>query len=868
MTKPIQQDPIDPDLLALDNCDREPIHRPGRVQPFGALVAGPMDLSRIDFASENAAEVIGIDARALLGTPMRDHFGSELVHGLRNVLSVSTSRTQRERVGRFEMGGRVVEAFVHRNPADQAVVEFEPFDGADEVVTASPIDQTRMMLAQAGQQRDLKRFLHVCVLGLRELIGYDRVMAYRYSPNGDGEVVAEVCAPGVESFLGLRYPAWDVPAQARALQVRNPVRMLSDVEQEPVALLGHAEDPATLDIALAHTRGVSPIHVEYLRNMGVGATLTIGLVVEGRLWGMFACHHMSRRVIRSDLRIAAELFGQMISLVIQQKQEIEASEARNRAGEARRRILTETNAAGDLLSAFPDMAPILRDVIACDGLAVLSGAQDDEPGTLRHVGSVPSEAAIRFIASGLDEDAGEPRHTEALADSGWGGAHDLNQSAGCLAVPCPAATPLHVLFFRDAKVRNVRWAGKPRKDITLGPNGARLSPRGSFAAYLEEQSGCSPEWTASDVEAGDELRKVLAQITSKSERAQLLRHKDMVTHQRQQDLMIAELNHRVKNILALIRSLSRQAKASSQSLESYAQALEQRISALAAAHDIAVSSNAQGVPLRGILEAELRPYLDGDAAQVVCAGPTVGLRADVAPMIALVFHEIVTNAAKYGALSTGEGIVQAKWSLENDGDLVFSWKELGGPEVAPPTRHGFGRSLIEKAIPYEFDGEVELTYAPGGAAVRFRLPARTLADPAEVEGKVIDNALVGEIGKIEKVANGASALMVEDNVVLAMDMVDSLTRLGAEQVETAGSVEEAIRAVREKAFDFAVLDMNLRGTVSFDVARALREKRTPFIFVTGYGSSIEVPEALDDVPILAKPIDDSSLSACLGRLLG
>ena len=165
---------------------------------------------------------------------------------------------------------------------------------------------------------------------------------------------------------------------------------------------------------------------------------------------------------------------------------------------------------------------------------------------------------------------------------------------------------------------------------------------------------------------------------AKSEREQLSRHKELVSHQRQQDLLIAELNHRVKNILALIRSLSRQAKDSSASLESYALALEQRIAALAAAHDLAVSDSMRGVSLRGILETELGPYIREDEAQAILSGPVVGLRADVAPMIALVIHEIVSNAAKYGALSTPEGIVQARWEQSDQG-LSFHWRELGGP---------------------------------------------------------------------------------------------------------------------------------------------------------------------------------------------
>ena len=846
---------VDPDDLALDNCDREPIHRPGQIQPFGVLLAGPLDLSRIDFISENAGELIGADAREVLGASFAKVLDRTIVHDIRNLLSLSSSRTQRERAGRYEIDGRTIEVFVHRNPGDQAVVELEPVEVADAAID-NPVDRMRLILGQASQQQSLDRFLRVCVHGLRDLIGYDRVKAYRYTSNGDGEVVAEARAANVESFLGLRYPAWDVPAQARALQVRNPVRMLSDVEQQPVGLLGHTEDPNSLDISLAHTRGVSPIHIEYLKNMGVEATLTIGLVVEGKLWGMFACHHMSPRVLRSDTRIAAELFGQMISLIIQQKLELDTTGARAKAEAARRRILAETDAATDLLHAFPELGPILSTVIDCDGLAVL------RDGKLQTMGSTPSAEAIRAIGERLPDDDNLIEGTDTLHGSGWAEGCELNDVAGCLQLRCTAVAPLQLLFFRNETTRDVKWAGNPEKEVKVGPMGPRLTPRGSFATYLEKMKGHSVDWSVVDMEAASELQRLLTQITTKGERAQLQRHKDLVNHQRQQDLMIAELNHRVKNILALIRSLSRQAMSSSASLESYAQALEQRISALAAAHDLAVSNTMQGVSLRGILETELRPYLTDDVAQVLMTGPVVGLRADVAPMIALVFHEVVTNAAKYGALSTVDGVVRAKWSLEEDG-LYFSWNEMGGPQVESPKRHGFGRSLIEKAIPYEFDGEVELDYATTGFSMRFRLPHDTLVD-LDTEQEV---KLVGRISEIKKVANGTRALMVEDNLVLAMDMVESLTRLGAETVETAGSLEEAMRYVRQQKFDFAVLDMNLRGTVSFEAAEMLREKGTALIFVTGYGSSVDVPETLEGVPILTKPIDDGTLSATLGKLL-
>jgi len=844
-----------PDDFDLNTCDLEPIHTPGRIQPFGVLLAGPFDLSSIDYCSANVDAYLGLPPKEILGKSFSALFGSAFSHDLRNLASMSTARSQRERLGIYTLPQGTFEVYLHVNPNQQSVVELEPAEPMDQSESGAPIDEMRKFLAAASARPTIKKMLDVCTVGLASLTGFDRVMAYQYEANGDGEVVSETLSNGVPSMLGLRYPAWDVPEQARAMQVKCPLRMLVDVRQKPVPVLITSSKLPALDMSLAHLRGISPIHVEYLQNMGVGATLTIGLVVDGRLWGMFACHHLEPRIIRSDVRIAVELFGQIISLMIKQKTDLMETSRRHKAAEAREHVLANTDAKTDLLHSFQDLAPILSQVIDADGLAITY------EGKSLTFGNTPSHDAIKALGK-YDEDEEDVIYAEDnLAGCALIDGQDLDDSAGTLLIRATAAYPLQLFFFRDEITKTLKWAGRPEKQMAAGPMGPRITPRGSFDAYLETRNGFSQPWTSVDLAAARELQILLTQITAKGERVQLMRHKDLVTHQRQQDLMIAELNHRVKNILALIRSLSRQAKASSASLESYAKALEQRIAALAGAHDLAVSNTMKGVSLRGILEAELAPYLADTRSQVLLTGPTIGLRADVAPIIALVLHEVVSNAVKYGALSTQDGIVRVRWE-ERDDQLHLFWQELGGPHVDTPTRHGFGRSLIEKAIAYEFDGHSEISFLPTGVTFQFNLPASNLV---ELDGETTVK-LVGEVGVIEQVANGKTALLVEDNVVLAMDMVETLSRLGTEHVETVATIEMGLKLAERPEFDFAVLDMNLRGKVSFAIARKLIENEVPFVFVTGYGSSIELPPELRSIPILTKPIDEGTLSKSIEGL--
>jgi len=686
---------------SLSACDSEPIHTPGQIQPFGAMVACPISLGEITYCSGNVASFLETQPEMLLGAAFDSVFGKELTHGLRNLVSVSTARNQRERAGLYDLPQGTFEIFVHVNKDDLAIVEFEPPPSINPNAVQTPLDKMRKYLAAANERDSILGLLKVCVAGLSDLSGFDRVMAYQYLPNGDGEIVAEVRSPGVNSFLGLRFPSWDVPTQARALQIKNPLRILIDVDQVPIPILTIAQGQPPIDLSLAHTRGISKIHTEYLTNMGVQATMTIGIVVDGNLWGMFACHHMSAKTVGCDVRIACELFGQMISLIIKQKIEFEKTLKRQKAAIARENLLAEVDMQRDILECFPALVPLMNDILVSDGLALI------HEGKIERAGNTPSEEIIHRLAKIDTSQDTLIKGIDNLSEFSQTENDTLDGCAGALILRATEAQSSELVFFRNEKVSQLNWAGRPEKTLEPGPLGPRISPRGSFDAYVESQTGFCDQWDAADIASAKEIQGLLTQFIVRGEKFSLIRQKEVIVHQRQQDLMIVELNHRVKNILALIRSLSRRTKETSDSLESYAMSLEQRITALSEAHDLAVSHAIQGVSIRGVLEAQLSPFLSRGRSQARLAGPLVGLRADIAPMVSLVLHEIISNAAKYGALSNDTGSIDIKWELSNGG-LCFSWEEKDGPAFEPPTRRGFGRSLIEKAIPFELDGSADL----------------------------------------------------------------------------------------------------------------------------------------------------------------
>ena len=844
--------PVLPPLPAaadLSACERERIHMPGAIQPYGCLILCALPTWTINTVSANTGSFFGRASEDLLDQPLDAVMPGKAVHDLRNVLQSSMVSAGAERLldVLIDEGPERYDLTVHMS-ASNVIVEIVPRKGAN-TLTTDPVVLVKSMIGQLKRATTLERFLQLAAHQVRAVTGFDRVMIYKFLPDASGQVMAEALRTGLPPFLGLRYPASDIPAQARALYKRQWLRLIPDVNYAAEALVGRSTSAVEADLSLASLRSVSPVHLEYLRNMGSHATLTISLIAGEALWGLIACHHSAPRRISTSICAAVELFGQIFSQQVESKEQARELQHAAQLRAAHDRLIAGMTPEESIFDDPGRFEDLLKAMIPCDGFGVWS-----EKG-FKGIGTTPPIEAIPDLLRHLGERSPqEPCVTDALSKELPSALDYVSDVSGVLAIPFSRTPREYLLFFRKEVVETVRWGGDPKKPVTIEGGTARIGPRKSFDAWREIVHGQSLRWRSAEVQIADTLRSSLLEVILR--RADLVNRERRDAHERQA-FLIAELNHRVKNILALIRSLVRQSRQNAISMEGFAQDLEQRIRALALAHDQLTQTGWHRAPLRRLLEAEARAWTHS-SDRVSLSGPGIMVDSRAYQALALVFHEMMTNAAKYGALSQGTGRLTVTWTHDPGGDLRIDWRELGGPPVKPPDRRGFGTVVIEQTIPFELRGEARVEYLHQGVHGSFTIPAAHIGDaPLEREPTGTVSPPVA--------LNARRLLLVEDSMMIALDAQAMLADEGLD-VEVAGTIADGMRLLAVDSFDAAVLDVNLTGETSFMVADKLVELGLPFVFATGYGESIVIPDRFRSVPVVSKPYDSAALRMALGTI--
>lgn len=497
----------------LHNCEREQIHLAGSIQPHGALlVLRERDLVVLQ-ASDNIASWLGVAHEACIGQPLQYLAPSvcEAVHAVASSLLDGVPQVRRERVGTRA----AVNVLVHRPPSGGLIVELE--NAGDHVVLEGQITAAlRGIVASASLQALADETAWV----LRELTGYDRVMVYQFDEEGHGAVIAEQRRADLQAFLGNRYPSTDIPQIARRLYERNRVRVLVDVDYRPVPIVPRFSEETGLepDMSYCVLRSSSPIHVQYLKNMGVNATLVISLVVGGRLWGLISCHHYSPREAHFGARSVCEFLAEAVATRIAALESFVQSQVELSVRRIEQRIIDSISREGDWRSSLFDGSNSLLTPLGASGAALLF------EGQCLTVGEVPSTQKLREIGHFLNEQAScgvvlsPAMATAALSIDAPRFADIADIASGLLAVTVSSSSGEYMLWFRPEQVRTVVWGGNPADAVVVGADPSDLSPRRSFAQWHQRVEGTSQAWSPSELMAarliGETVTDVVLQFRS------------------------------------------------------------------------------------------------------------------------------------------------------------------------------------------------------------------------------------------------------------------------------------------------------------------------------------------------------------------
>lgn len=649
----------------LNTCDQEPIHVPGAVQGHGALLVVDPHTQHVRQASANTGTLLGVEASSLIGQRLADAVGEEAAVALVRLFA-DEGDDARLRTTRIDGAGadglRSYYAAGHRNEAGW-IVELEP-------VVGEPIEATRLMadvdaaFQRLRSARSIEAWCDVAAREVQRLSGYDRVMVYRFDADWHGQVVAEARSTAVDSFLGLYFPAGDIPRQARRLYVLNPLRFIADVAYAPVPLQP-ALSPVTgkpLDLSYSLLRSVSPVHIEYLHNMDVGSSMSISIVQDGELWGLIACHHTGALALPQPVRAACGLLGQTLSLQLPLLQERERAVHEVGMQAINLRLFENMTAADSVAEGLTAFSPTLLDLISAEGAAVV------HHGACTLMGQTPSEQAVRDLAerlSGWVED--EPFVTDRLPSLVDEPEAVQATASGLLAIPIGTTGQGWVMWFREEKVRSVLWAG----DRTLAEDsveGVRISPRKSFEQWREVVRGTARPWQPGEVAAAETLQRTIIDVVLRKAEELARLNQELATANRALQLSNRELQefatvvaHDLKEPLRKIStfanligaeladSVSEEGRYFLKRMQKSAVRLLTLVNDLLALAQVANRSTHMGVVDLDEIVEQVREELDTiitDRRARLHAEPLPTIPGDRAQLTQLVYH-LVDNAIKF-----------------------------------------------------------------------------------------------------------------------------------------------------------------------------------------------------------------------------
>ncbi|WP_233280607.1 histidine kinase dimerization/phosphoacceptor domain -containing protein [Devosia rhizoryzae] len=692
--------------INLTNCDLEPIHIPGSIQPYGVML----------IANPGSGEIVGYAGAAKVSDAL-------LGQQLDNVIGLSSTaimplvpRSGVHVLGDVPFGGQVHDAVAYVS-GEHLVVELS--EKTDETALdagfLAQLDSLEMRLENSTSLGELS---DEAAQIFQRLTGYSRVMVYQFVDDDAGVVLGEAISDQSPSFMHHHFPASDIPRQARALYVRNRVRVIADVYYEPAPIISASSDLKSIDLSDSTLRSVSPVHIQYLKNMGVAASASMSIVKDGVLWGLIACHHHAPRPLSLNTRLACQTMATSLARLVKVREENELYRERVRLRSHEDAVLTRLGADEGLDVFFQHSGLELARLLQADGFAAVQG------GELFTSGRCPDGIDVRAIADFVRVQALlRPFATNQLSSQLQGAEVYADTAAGLLAVTMSTEVPTILMWFRAEKLQTVKWAGNPHKDVDHAP-GAVLTPRASFEEWSESVSGRSRDWTHAEVESASRIVRLMLEARNNSRIRQLNRELTTTLAEnenllQQKDFLMREVNHRVQNSLALVGAfLKMQGRAASPETREQLDQAQNRLLAVSLAHRRLYQDDSVEI-------IDLSRYLDelvGELVATIDVGWEEKVTLDLAPMlistdravtVGLIVNELLTNLAKYaydGAV--GPALIRLEQYRDN---LRLVVQDRGQGMNGTVTGTGFGAKMLNTLV-QGLDGS--LSYEDNNPGVR------------------------------------------------------------------------------------------------------------------------------------------------------
>ena len=496
----------------LNELERQAIHTSSMIQPHGMILVLEEPNLNIVQATTNCHYAFGIKAQEIIGKTLEELFDPFQV----NINQKGVTQENLDFINPTKMwvrknGGEyaIFDGVFHRNKDGILILELEPAESQESIPFLSFYHLAKASINQLQDSASLKDYCQIIVQEVRKVTGFDRVMLYKFDEDDHGAVVAEEKLDRLEPYLNLHFPASDIPKPARKLFSSNWIRLIPDAYAEPVELFpaNHPHGDRPVDLTLSILRSPYPCHLEYLHNMGVGASLTISLIENGKLWGLIACHHLTPKYVPYELRKACEFLGRVIFSEISNRQESEDYGYRLKLDQMRSQIIDNMTQSENLVEALIKDESSLLDLAAATGAAVCLN------GTWTMVGETPNEEALNFLVQWLYQNIDEEVFcTDSLAEVYPEADTYKNVASGLVAMAISRRN--YVLWFRPEVIQTVNWGGDPNHAYQTinSDRGLRLSPRKSFELWKEEVRLTSLPWKQVEINGVKELRRVIVNI--------------------------------------------------------------------------------------------------------------------------------------------------------------------------------------------------------------------------------------------------------------------------------------------------------------------------------------------------------------------